>query len=50
VLYGMLSSTAWLGTVLLAWQKYDWPARFLAVPIALAPFAAILVWVRRHPT
>lgn len=46
----LLAATFWFGAVLLARQKYGWPARLLVVPIALAPFARILLWVRRHPT
>lgn len=48
VVYALLGATGWFGAVLLAWESFGWP-RALAVPIALAPFVAILLWSRGHP-
>lgn len=49
VFIALLGATAWLGLVLLAWQRYAWPLRPAAVPIALAPFVAVMLWARRNP-
>lgn len=48
VTYALLGATGWFGAVLLTWQSYGWP-RALGVPVALAPFVAILLWSRSHP-
>ena len=49
VVLALIAATLWLGAVLLAWQRNQWPNRILAVPIALAPFVLILVWSWSRP-
>lgn len=49
VFFALVGATLWLGAVLVAWDRYELSARPLAVPVALLPFAGVLLWARREP-